>query len=286
MATSILVSEITETGRVLENPDGYAWIGRAGNEIFLGLYAGPLRYGSRSSFNIEGTDSSDNIFSYGYEDGAKAYIEAGDGDDTYTMYGNTTARFYGGSGNDHATIDSTSQKQYLFGEDGNDTLISSNGDDVLMGGEGHDYIVGGGGNDIIGGGSGTDWLQGGSGNDYLTGAEGNDYLEGGDGADTLIGGAGHDWLTGGSGSDTFDQRDQKGSLQYTGISDFSFEEGDKIRVNADSLHGIPFNGSPQVTNYQPGNSVLAVRVTTEDNSFLVWGFDTNTFNSEAAFEIM
>jgi hypothetical protein len=31
------------------------------------------------------------------------------------MYGNITVRFYGGSGDDHATIDLTSQKQYLFG---------------------------------------------------------------------------------------------------------------------------------------------------------------------------
>ncbi len=165
-------------------------------------------------------------------------------------------------------------------------MISSNEHDFLIGGDGHDKILGSGGNDKIGGGSGADWLQGDSGNDYLIGDEGNDYLAGGGGADTLIGGAGHDWLTGGGGSDTFDQRDQRGSLDFTGIADFSFEDGDKIRVNADSLHGIPFNGSPQVTNDQPGDSVLAVRVTTEDNAFLVWGFDTSTSNSQAAFEIM
>ena len=138
----------------------------------------------------------------------------------------------------------------------------------------------------MGGGTGADWLQGDSGNDCLMGDEGNDQLDGGAGNDTLTGGACHDQLIGGSGSNTLDQSDQRRSLNYTSIADFSFEEGDKIRVKADLLHDIPFNGSPQVSNYQPGNFILAVRVITEDNSFLVWGFDTNTFNSAAAFGIM
>ena len=276
MATSLRLDEITSSYEHRDRIYMYKWDNRTY------IWAG---YGYADDINIEGTDSNDNL-ELDLPYGQRVYIEAGGGDDTFKIYGDGSTRLYGGSGNDHVTVEYSSQKQYLFGDGGNDTLISANGDDVLIGGEGHDYIVGGGGNDFIGGGSGADWLQGDSGDDYLIGGEGNDYLGGGDGADTLIGGAGHDWLIGGSGNDTFDQRNQRGSGNYTSIVDFSFAEGDKIRVNADSLHGIPFNGSPQVTNYQPGNSVLAVRVTTEDNSFLVWGFDTNTFNSEAAFEIM
>ena len=107
-------------------------------------------------------------------------------------------------------------------------MISFNGHDFLIGGDGHDKILGSGRNDKIGGGSGADWLQGDSGNDYLIGDEGNDCLAGGEGADTLIGGAGHAWLTGGGGSDTFDQRDQRGSLDFTGIAGFSFEDRDEL----------------------------------------------------------
>ena len=275
MATSIRLDEIKDWEFV--NEEVIVW--RSGNKKLLYLFEPSDRV------DIEGTASNDDINLYG-EGVAEPFIEAGDGDDIFEMRGDSRARFYGGSGNDYAIIINNRQNQYLVGDHGDDTLISSDGNDFVIGGEGQDTLIGGGGNDKIGGGNGADWLQGDSGNDYLMGDEGNDQLDGGAGDDTLIGGAGHDWLIGGSGSDTFDQRDQRGSLNYTGIADFSFEEGDKIRVNADSLHGIPFNGTPQVTNYQPGNSVLAVRVTTEDNSFLVWGFDTNTFNSDAAFEIM
>lgn len=186
-------------------------------------------------------------------------FDAGNGDDRFTVYSDGQTRFYGGSGNDYAEVVRRQfRKQYWFGESGDDTMISSYGNDVLMGGEGHDSILGGGGNDKIGGGEGADWLQGDTGDDYLTGDEDNDYLNGGKGKDTLVGGAGHDWLIGGEDSDTFDQRDQKGSLNFTDIAEVSFEDGDKIMVNADALVGIPFNGTPQVTNDQPGNSVLAV----------------------------
>ena len=246
--------------------------------------------------NIEGTDSNDNctLRSYSEIDSHQLYIEAEGGDDTFKIYGEyVSTLFYGGSGNDTVTVYSN-KKNYLYGEDGNDILHSANGDDVLNGGYGHDTLIGEGGNDLIGGGSNDDYLWGLEGDDYLIGEDGNDFLIGGDGADLLIGGAGNDKLYGGSGSDTFDQSNQRFSGNYTRILDFSFEDGDKIRVNADSLCGIPFNGSPQVTNIQSGDAegridatnALAVRVTTDDNSFIVWGFDTNTFNSEAAFEIM
>ena len=90
MATPILVNEIKATGIVLNN-DVYVW--RGGDTSFLYLYY------SSSSVNLEGTDSSDHIVSIGYRSDSKANVEAGDGDDTFMMYGNTTVRFYGGSGN-------------------------------------------------------------------------------------------------------------------------------------------------------------------------------------------
>ena len=74
-------------------------------------------------------------------------------------------------------------KAFLFGQGGNDTLISSINADVLTGGDG---------NDIVNAGSGDDKLNGDDGNDKLSGGDGNDTLDGGNGKDTLIGGKGDD----------------------------------------------------------------------------------------------
>jgi hypothetical protein len=59
----------------------------------------------------------------------------------------------------------------------------------LYGGDGDDTIMGGGGNDVLLGGAGSDHLYGGSGRDLLIGGTGADMLVGNGGSDILIGGA-------------------------------------------------------------------------------------------------
>ena len=264
MATSISVNElpVPEIGKSLGN-NLYAW--RTGNKSYLQFGANLQlgeKFNSNAIFNVKGTDSSDTINSYGYRSKAKVNIEAGDGDDEYITHDDMTSTFYGGLGNDYANINPTSQKQYLMGEDGNDTLISSNGNDLLQGGDGQDKVIGGGGNDQLGGGTGADWLEGDSGNDHLMGEEGNDYLNGGADDDSLIGGYGNDKLFGGEGDDQLQGGygndlllAGNGSNMYFGgagadgfglmrrhdqnvIGDFNHDEGDQLLIRKRHIDSV------------------------------------------------
>ncbi|PSJ36214.1 cadherin domain-containing protein [Allosphingosinicella deserti] len=106
----------------------------------------------------------------------------------------------------------------IFGEEGNDILISGAGSDSLDGGAGNDIIIGGKRADTIYGGGGDDSLYGddlgydgfagddtlfgGAGNDVLHGGGRGDRLEGGEANDLLHGDIGNDTLLGGAGNDT------------------------------------------------------------------------------------
>ena len=84
-------------------------------------------------------------------------------------------------------------------------LSSDNTDQIITGTAGSDVYVAVANTidrDIFGNG-GDDALISSGGNDRLDGGEGDDILNGGDGSDLLIGGAGADTLTGGGGEDWF-----------------------------------------------------------------------------------
>lgn len=100
----------------------------------------------------------------------------------------------------------------LFGEGGDDTLVtSSSGSGALDGGDGNDSIVAGApGIDTGVGGAGNDTLVGDAGTDYLTGDDydifgappsastGNDVIDSGGGDDQISGGPGDDILSPGA----------------------------------------------------------------------------------------
>jgi hypothetical protein len=66
----------------------------------------------------------------------------------------------GGFGNDRITISNAlTQRTYLYGGKGNDSLIGGGGRDRLFGGAGNDALNGRGGNDILYGGAGADTLR-------------------------------------------------------------------------------------------------------------------------------
>jgi Ca2+-binding RTX toxin-like protein len=124
---------------------------------------------------------------------------AGDGDDT--LYGNAGDDFLnagngqnhlnGGAGNDYLLDDDYSAgSDYLFGEDGEDTIISTGNGDYLYGGAGNDSLEFRSSGGFLYGEGGDDWL---SGIGYLNGGEGNDRLIGRHDS-LLIGGAGNDLL--------------------------------------------------------------------------------------------
>jgi Ca2+-binding RTX toxin-like protein len=134
----------------------------------------------------------------------------------------------------HVTMQQPAISSSLYGEAGNDLLLSGSGPDVLDGGSGNDTasfiglttgvnaslitgraqagaatdylfsienLVGSPYADVLVGNGVANVLDGGDGADLLQGAGGNDSLFGGNGADSLLGGNGDDTLNGAGGND-------------------------------------------------------------------------------------
>ncbi|CUH78600.1 Hint domain-containing protein [Tropicibacter naphthalenivorans] len=89
---------------------------------------------------------------------------------------------------------------------GPQTVFGNGGDDTLLTSQGADSVEGGAGNDSIVTGMGDDTLSGGTGDDYLDGQLGANVMTGGDGADTFIAADDHlgDTITGGEGGTDLD----------------------------------------------------------------------------------
>ncbi len=92
---------------------------------------------------------------------------------------------------------------YVFGSNGNDSLLGTDKNNVMISGKGNDAIDGGKGNDTIYGGDGNDVLKGGAGNDILYGGSGDDILTALTSVKTVSGTAPEkDFIYGGTGTDT------------------------------------------------------------------------------------
>ncbi len=108
----------------------------------------------------------------------------------------------GGAGNDRLIINNElTIPAEIYGNSGNDLILSGLGDDFLDGGYDDDVIYGYNGKDMIYGQSGSDVLYGMGGADVLLGGAGDDLMYGGGGRDLLIGGTGLDRLFGETGDD-------------------------------------------------------------------------------------
>ncbi len=118
---------------------------------------------------------------------------------------------------DRATVSINSD---VYGNGGNDVLVTGKGNDRVWGGDGNDTIFTYEGDDQLRCEGNDDKLMGGTGNDYLDGGAGSDYLDenddrispevsipetntmiGGDGLDRIVGSPGKDTIEGGSGND-------------------------------------------------------------------------------------
>lgn len=136
---------------------------------------------------------------------ANDVLVGGDGNDTLV----------GGDGNDTLWADSVDGAEGAKGGDlaiggfGDDLIVgdgSEGGDDFLYGNEGNDTVLAGGGLDFVDGGDDDDRIYGGDGaegsNDQLFGGDGNDFIDGGVGVDTISGGSGRDFIVGGVAGET------------------------------------------------------------------------------------
>ena len=116
---------------------------------------------------------------------------------------------YGNGGND--VIVTGNGNDRVWAGNGNDIISTNGGNDELYGENDHDKLLGGTGNDLLDGGSGNDLLnenkdranpfaptgerntiKGGSGDDLITGSPGIDVIEAGTGNDTILGSAHND----------------------------------------------------------------------------------------------
>lgn len=144
--------------------------------------------GKKGELTIVGTASADTI----------AVLQTAA---TTTVYINTLAPFefassqvkkvvvFAGAGNDLVNLRSSkgtkpvTKTSFIFGQDGNDTLLGGDGTRLSNG------DVSGG--DLIAGGNGNDSIRGGNGRDYIDGGDQAQFVQS-DGTDTLDGGAGND----------------------------------------------------------------------------------------------
>lgn len=139
-------------------------------------------------------------------------------------------------------IQGTANNDIIYSSQGMDTVYGNGGDDKIFDIEGNiqsqrktDWLYGGDGNDTIVASYGNDRLFGGNGNDTLYGTQGTNLMEGGDGDDVIIG---HGTLKGGAGADYLDGSD--GSTVYADDEDI-FLSGLSIIVEDSSFHHVFIN---------------------------------------------
>ncbi len=157
--------------------------GGAGNDKLMGGLGNDLLYGGDGNdtfVDITGNDTFNG--GLGYDTVDYSSMNAVHGIDVFLANGLGGRDALGDKFFGIENVIGTSQNDFLWGDNSNNTL---------NGGDGHDYLRGFGGNDILIGGNGTDTLHGDDGNDTLLIGEGNDIADGG---------AGYDWvdLTGAS----------------------------------------------------------------------------------------
>jgi serralysin len=223
---------------------------------------------------------ADQIQGAGYDDvllgfGGADSMVGGAGNDVLDVgTGGDTA--FGGAGND--TLGSSgSEYNYLWAEDGNDSIWGGSGfdnthgnqgNDTTHGNAGADWVVGGKGEDLMYGDAGVDLVYGNIGNDSLYGGDDADRLLGGQDSDTLSGGAGNDFLSGDRGSDTVGGgagADIFYGFDGTGvdrITDFDYAEGDRIQLFQTDLQSASVVGSDTVLSFGAGNQLILVGITT------------------------
>ena len=204
--------------------------------------------------------------------GASDELRGGIGPDTL-LGGGGADTLYGRAGND--SLADTSGSNYIRGEEGDDLVsggsgfddINGNmGADTLRGNDGEDWVVGGKDNDLVFGDAAFDIVYGNMGNDTVDGGAGNDWVRGGQGDDSVMSGSGDDWLWGDRGNDTISGgagADLFYSFSGAGIdriTDFSYAEGDRLKLEGSPSRTITQVGADVVVDMGNGDQVILVGV--------------------------
>lgn len=149
-------------------------------------------FGGNRADTIRGSNGNDTI----HAGNGDNFIEAGNGNDTVTA-GNGDNQILLRNGNDFLTALAGSNK--VFGGSGDDSITvgtaTSTAKNFVKGDHGNDSITGGNGNDRLIGNAGNDTIRGMAGNDTLFGDAGSDTLDGGTGSNSLVAFSGRDFVT-------------------------------------------------------------------------------------------
>jgi Ca2+-binding RTX toxin-like protein len=195
------------------------------------------------------------------------------GNDVMTAFPDTS-EVHAGLGND--TIVSAALKDYLRGDEGddsisgnsgfddsngnmgNDTIHGNGGDDYSVGGKDNDLLFGDDGVDIVWGNLGNDTCDGGTGDDQVRGGQGDDSVSGGDGNDFVSGDRGSDTISGGAGADLFHGSQDAGIDR---VLDFHLAEGDRVMLDPGTTYTLSQVGADTVIdmgaiNGQPNQMIL------------------------------
>lgn len=177
-------------------------------------------------------------------------LDGGAGDD----------KLYGRGGDDRlaggpdAVAQDASDRDTIWGGDGNDRIQGGADDDQIFAGWGNDVVYAGAGFDLLDGDRGDDQLYGEGGDDILNGEDGQDTLDGGEGGDLLDGGIGADSLSGGAGDDQLIGGDQDDVLVGGQGDDVLWGDGGNDQLYGDDI-GETFIGNDLMSGGD-GNDLL------------------------------
>ncbi len=216
-----MAADMGDDGTV--DPDGFAdlilgdgfWLAAAaGDDLLIGEGGIDIIIGQDGNDTLTNTDNGViTVASVPLPFGS--FFWGNDGNDT--VVGSNTPNLIGVLGdfiftNDGLdTVFAGSGRDFIFtgfgddtgdGGSGNDFVFTRGGDDNFNGGAGVDLIFGGDGADILNGGPGIfDLIIGSNGNDNLSGGPGMDFIIAGTGDDNGFGNDGPDLIVGGGGND-------------------------------------------------------------------------------------
>ncbi|MEZ6115614.1 MAG: GEVED domain-containing protein [Pirellulaceae bacterium] len=220
----------------LGGPDNDTMYGESGGALFM-ISNVPIRFGNIMLGGTEldqmwGGGDLDIMLGGSHDDTMYGY------DGNFELFGIDGDIMFGGTGNDTMEGDDESlllltSHDWMWGQDGDDTIRGGRQGDFLFGGNGDDTITGDSegpllllSNDLIVGGDGNDTLQGGNGIDVMLGGNGDDDMTGDNESLWLVTSA--DWMFGGDGNDTMRGGSQSDKL-------FGQQGNDLINGDSNSL---------------------------------------------------
>ena len=268
--------------------------GGGGDDFIVGNEGSNILSGDQGNDFLNGGAGNDVLY-------------GGAGNDTVRGGGATSADgslgdyLYGGAGDDLLISDGAAT---MYGDAGNDRLLSGRGNDFAYGGDGIDsyeatsatgpvvislnYLNGvglatGDGSDAllsienVVGSAYDDRIFGDDGVNVLDGGAGNDLVYGGGGADTLKGSGGNDELDGGTGADTLDGSVGNDSLWGGEDNDVLYGGSAGIRLTPGGVIRTP--GGDDVLYGGNGDDMLAGG---DGNDILYGGAGADTFQFTGA----